>query len=166
MRGEISLVVDKVIAPEGKESVVRDGRYWEFSDGERIHARFDEGESIAVVMNYREAGLDERVFGGMPGWIDRRRVDARYMPHRVVIDRVRCLRVQDLTEEDALRVGLVKNKGGYYLVGGAVGGADEDWRRMLECLFNECMSNIPYKLNPWVLVYDVTPVIGHVAREL
>ena len=30
LRGEISLVMDAAIDAEGKESVVRDGQYWEF----------------------------------------------------------------------------------------------------------------------------------------
>lgn len=155
---EISLVIDKVIEPEGKSGVVQDGRYFEFSDGERVHTRWAVGDSIAVAESYEKAGMDVRVFGGLPGWRDKSRVSARYMPHRFVVERVRCVRVQELGEEDALRAGVKKNEGGKYLVGGDCGGWTDGWREMFARMF-DIKGKVPYALNPWVIVYDITPVI-------
>lgn len=160
LQGGISKVIDAVIVPDGKESVKRDGQYWVFNDGERVHCRFKEGESLPVVMSYRAAGLDSKVFGSCMGWNDKRFVNERYMPHRLVVEHVRCVRVQDLTEEDALGCGVWKNRGGYYMVGGACGGVEEDWRKMFSIWFNLAFR-VPYAFNPWVVIYDMTPVIAN-----
>lgn len=159
LAGELSLFWDKVIDPDGKEWVKEDGgRYWIFSDGEMTHARFAEGDVVSVAMSYRDAGLSDEVFGASAGWKDKSQVNAKYMPHHIVIEKVRCLRVQDLTEEDVLRAGVKKNRGGLYLVGGVVGGAEEDWRIMLRKMF-DYRSKVPYALNPWIIVYEFTPLI-------
>ena len=159
MDGRLSLVVDKSIDPEGKDGVIRDGRYFVFSDGERVHCRFAEGESLPVVMSYSQAGLDPAIFGGSAGWNDKRYANAKYIPHKLVVERVRCVRVQDLTEEEVLRAGVTKNKGGYYMVGGKCGGAEKDWRRMFAKMF-DLQFKMLYSDNPWVIVYDMTPVVG------
>lgn len=163
MEGRLSLVVDMAIDPDGKESVSRDGKYWVFNDGERVHCRFSEGDSLPVVMSYQRAGMDASVFGNSRGWSDKRCVNARYLPHRLVVEGVRCVRVQDLGEEDVLKAGVRKNQGGFYVVGGECGGAEEDWREMFGMMFDR-MFKVPYALNPWVVVYDMTPVIGGLAR--
>ena len=160
MEGRISLVLDKAIGSEGKDSVERDGKYWVFSDGERVHCRFSEGDSLPVQMSYERAGLSRDVFGSAPGWHNKLCASPKYLPHRMVVEGVRCVRVQDLTEEEVLRAGVTKNRGGYYLVGGECGGAEEDWRKMFERLFNKMFRKEVYAMNPWVIVYDVTPVIA------
>lgn len=159
LKGEISLVVDMAIDADGKDSVERDGKYWVFSDGERVHCRFSEGDSVAVMMNYRDAGLDPKVFGETPGWSKKPCANEKYMPHKMVIEKVRCIRAQDLTEDEVLRAGVYKNAGGNYMVGGTLGGWTDDWRDMFGQLFNR-MFKVLYRDNPWVIVYDVTPVVG------
>lgn len=161
LKGEISLVVDMAIDADGKESVERDGKYWVFSDGERVHCRFSEGDSVAVMMSYQKAGLDEKVFGSTPGWSRKPCANEKYMPHKMVIEEVRCVRVQELTEEDALRAGVYKSSSGIYMVGGTLGGWSSDWRDMFGQLFNR-MFKVLYQDNPWVIVYGVTPVVGRV----
>lgn len=159
MEGRLSLVVDLAIAPEGKESVARDGRYFEFSDGDRVHCRFAEGDCLPVVMSYSQAGLDPGIFGRSAGWNDKRYANAMYIPHKFVVKGVRCVRVKDLTEEEVLRAGVTRNSGGYYLVGGKCGGAEKDWRRMFSRMF-DLQFKMLYSDNPWVIVYDMIPVIG------
>lgn len=156
--GKITVILDKVIDPDGKDGVKRDGRYWEFSDGDRIHARFDEGDSVVVMSSYREEGLDPAVFGESPGWSDKQQANPKYMLSHFIVEKVRCVRVQDLTEEEVLRAGVQKNAGGLYFVGGACGGYEETFQRMHERLFNR-LSKVVYQDNPWVIVYDVTPVV-------
>lgn len=159
LSGEIGLILDRVIAPEGKDSVREDGRYFVFNDGERVHSRYYPGEGVAVAMSYRDAIMDREVWGHTAGWTDKSQVNANYMPYRFVVERVRCVRVQDLTEEDVLKAGVRRNAGGNYYVGGVVGGFDSDWRVMFSRLFDR-RSKVPYALNPWVIVYDVTPVLA------
>ena len=165
LRGEISLVMDAVIGSDGKESVEREGKYWRFSDGELVHCRFSEGDSVAVMMSYEKAGLDPAVFGKSAGWRNKLCVNEKYMPHRMVVEKVRCVRAWDLSEGDALRAGVYRNAGGYYMVGGACGGSSRDWKTVFMELFDR-MFKVPYRDNPWVIVYDMTPVVGDMARNL
>lgn len=159
LSGQIGIVMGKVVDATGKDSVKEDGRYFEFSDGERVHTRWAVGESVAVAMSYEKAGLDKGVFGETPGWKDKSRVNPAYMPHRVVIEGIRCVRVQNLTEEDVLKMGVYKNAYGYFMFGGDCGGSYQDWSFMFRLYFDK-VSKVPYLLNPWVVLYDVTPVIG------
>ena len=159
LKGEISLVMDIAIDASGKDFVARDGKYWVFSDGERVHCRFSEGDSVAVMMSYQKAGLDEKVFGGTPGWTNGLLVNERYMPHKMVVEEVRCVRAKDLTEDDALRAGVFRSRSGMYMVGGTIGGWSKDWRAIFMELFNRTFK-ILYKDNPWVIVYRVTPVVA------
>ena len=154
LEGRISLVVDKVIPSDGRVGVSRDGKYWEFSDGTRVHCRYSEGDSVAVMMSYSRAGLSREVFGGLAGWSDPLKARAEYMPHRMVVERVRCVRACELCEEEVLRSGVTRNGGGYYMVGGRCGGVSEDWREMFRRLYR-----IGKEDDPWLIVYEVTPVL-------
>ena len=161
LSGELSFLLDVAIDPAGKESVERDGQYFVFSDGTRVHCRYKEGDSVAVMMKYRDAGLPEKIFGPTRGWNDRRYVDVLYMPHRFVVEKVRCVRVQDLTEEEILRAGVRKNAGGKYVAGGVAGGAFDTPQEMLRLIYTHLFKP-PYALNPWVIVYEVTPLLAQV----
>lgn len=158
MQGQVSMIMDRAIDATGKDSVKRDGKYFEFSDGERVHCRFSEGEALPVMMSYSTAGLDYKVFGNTKGWSDKKCADPLYLPHKMVVEKVRCVRAHELTEEEALRTGLHRNRGGYYMVGGACGGAEVDWKVMFARFFDMLLGQ-PYALNPWVIVYDMTPVV-------
>lgn len=161
--GKISIILDKVIDPDGKDSVQRRGRYWDFSDGESFHARFDEGDVVVVMSSYRDEGLDPRIFGESSGWNNKQMANAKYMMNHFVVDRVRCVRAQDLTEEEVLKAGVQRNPAGLYFVGGACGGHEATCREMFERLFNK-MFKVVYAENPWVIVYDITPVIQNPNR--
>lgn len=154
LEGRISLVVDKVIPSDGRSDVVRDGKYWEFSDGTRVHCRYSEGDCVAVMMSYSRAGLSREQFGGMDGWTNPLKVRAEYMPHRMVVERVRCVRSSGLGEDEVLRAGVTRNGGGYYMVGGRCGGVSLDWREMFRRMYR-----IGKEDDPWLIVYDVTPVL-------
>lgn len=166
LMGEISLVVDDVLdAAEGRESVDRDGRYFVFPDGEKWHTRFAEGDSVVVKTSYEKAGLDKRVYGDSKGWRNRRCTNEKYLPYRMVVEGVRCVRVQDLTEEEMLRAGVHRGGNSSYMVGGEIGGWSADCKEMFARMFN-AWSKVPWEENPWVIVYDVTPVGVGLARSL
>lgn len=166
LRGEISLVVDDVLdGADGREFAERDGRYFVFPNGERWHTRLTEGDSVVVMMSYEKAGMPVRMFGTSKGWRNKRCVNEKYMPYRVVVEGVKCVRVQDLTEEEMLRAGIRKNAGGNYMVGGEIGGWSADCREMFARMFN-AWSKVMWEDNPWVIVYDVTPVGAGLARNL
>lgn len=164
MNGEISLVLEEAIPAEGKDSVKQDGRYFEFSDGERVHCRFAEGDAVAVMMSYKQAGLDPKIFGYTEGWEKKRFALDVYMPHRMIVKEVKCVRAQDITLGEALRAGLHMNKGGYYTVGGNCGGIEQDWKKLFMLYFDLLLKH-PYRANPWVVMYEVTPVIGNAFKN-
>lgn len=157
LRGELSMIVDMVIAPEGKESVKEDGRYYRFSDGSEVHTRFKPGDMIAVAMSYEDCGLDKAMFGNSDGWKNKMRVNAEYMPNKLEVERVRCVRVKDLSEEDMIRAGVRKNSAGY-AYGGDCGWFEKECWMMFANWFDKNFK-VPYSMNPWVVVYDCKPII-------
>lgn len=157
LSGELRLLIGESVVAEGGDAV-RDGRYFVFGDGSRVHCKYVEGDKVAVMMSYKEAGLSAEQFAMSRGWSDRRYANALFMPHHFVVDKVRCLRVRDFSEEDMLRSGVFKNGGGYYMVGGDVGGIEKNAVDVFRRMFDR-YSSVPYELNPWVIVYDIIPLI-------
>lgn len=153
LSGEISLIVGEVI--DVPQCGTRNGRYWEFGGGRRVHCKYVEGDRVAVMMSYRDAGLPESEFGEMRGWSNRKYASELYMPNFFVVKGVRCVRVSELSEEDILRSGVYVNRGGNYMVGGSVGG----WERSASAAFRR-MIRVAYDADPFVVVYDVLPIIG------
>lgn len=161
LRGEIGVVVDKAISADGKESVARDGRYWVFNDGEKVHCRFDEGDRVAVLQSYRDAGLPRERFEDCLGWTKKVSVNPKYMPTAMVIDKVRVMRVQDLTDAELCKAGVIP-AGRRWQVGGDIGGAEDTPAEIFARMFNRKFKEL-WEENPWVVVYNVTPVgIGEI----
>lgn len=156
LQGEIRLILGESVDCEG--GVERDGRYFRFENGESLHCKYVEGDRVAVMMSYKEAGLPAEQFAQSRGWNDRRYVSERYMPHTFTVEGVRCVRVKELTEEEMLKCGVYVNRGGNYMVGGSVGG----WERSASAAFARMWNfehKIPYERNPWVIVYDIVPLV-------
>lgn len=72
------------------------------------------GEVIAIAMNYNHVfyelhcGLPEDI-GISPGWTNKMFVRADLMPYAIKITNVKVERLQDITSEDCLREGIIKN---------------------------------------------------------
>ena len=157
--GKVSLIIDNIIDADEKKSVIEEGRYYEFSDGERIHTKWAVGDSVVVMSSYRDEGLDERIFGNSQGWMRKQCANPKYMLNHFVVDRVRCVRVQDITEEEFLRMGVTKTPNGLYHLGGECGGFEQSYRELLKRYFDK-ISRVPYAMNPWVVLYDITPCVA------
>ena len=56
---------------------------------------------------YRAMQMGE-AHDGMPGWNNKMFVCAKYMPHRIRITDIKAERLQDISEEDAMREGIFK----------------------------------------------------------
>lgn len=77
------------------------------------------GEIVAVAQSYRDCGgvneegipmweiISSKVGGTNAGWSNKMFVRAELMPHRVRITAVRVERLQDITDEDCLKEGVV-----------------------------------------------------------
>ena len=79
-----------------------------------IQPRYDIGEVIAVAQSYKDAGYDThdtfgecRSIGSYPGWKNKRFVKAEYMPRHISITNIKIERLQDISDEDCIREGVV-----------------------------------------------------------
>lgn len=88
-----------------------DGR--EFDGGE-ILPKYKIGEVVAIAQSYKDAGYDThdtfgecRSIGSYPGWKNKRFVKAEYMPRHISITNIKIERLQDISDEDCIREGVV-----------------------------------------------------------
>lgn len=80
---------------------------------EDVYPLYQIGEVVAVAQRYSEcAGIDDfyncKQAKGQPGWNDKMFVNAYLMPHRIRITDIKLERLQDISEEDAMREGVFK----------------------------------------------------------
>ena len=73
---------------------------------------FHIGEVVAVAQNYGEIGLAAHIYE--PGWDNKMFVKADLMPHQIRITNVRVERLQDISDEDCLREGIIEQAIGVY----------------------------------------------------
>lgn len=83
--------------------------------------RYRKGECVAVAQNYGDCGnlpdyeLDEEGYPIMPkrsGYFNKMFVRADLMPYQIRITNVRVERLQDISDEDCLKEGIIKGKVG------------------------------------------------------
>lgn len=82
------------------------------------------GEIVAVAQSYRDCGgvneegipmweiISSKVGGTNAGWSNKMFVRAELMPHQIRITNVRVGRLQDISDEDCLKEGIIKGKVG------------------------------------------------------
>ena len=130
------------------------------------------GEIVAVAQSYETAGFDPeyRIEGGPyakkhAGWRNKMFVSAKYMPHQIRITGIKCERLQDISDEDCLREGIIKvldafgNPSEYYT---ALEGTSIPALRMYANTPREAFASLidrvsgrgTWASNPWVVVYE------------
>lgn len=91
-----------------------------------------------------------------PGWANKMFVRADLMPHQIRITNVRVERMQDISSEDCLREGVLKN-GGWRPYNFALRGFSE-WfetpQKAFAALIDKLSGKGTWDKNPWVWVYD------------
>ena len=145
------------------------------------HPRYKVGEVVAVVQSYRDCGgvneygvpmweiISQRVGSTNAGWDNKMFARAELMPHQIRINDVRVERLQDISDIDCLKEGVVVNepkiKGGinmYYPCEYLRSCAKEvGWgivfhtpREAFSHLINKVSRKDVWKENPYVFVYD------------
>lgn len=81
-------------------------------------ARYKLGEVVAVAQAYNDFYNDEcdpRQFPEGKGWTNKMFVKPSLMPHQIQITGVRIERLQDITDEDCLKEGVVKFDYGFFV---------------------------------------------------
>lgn len=75
-----------------------------------VGTRYKLGEVVAVAQAYKDTGLFD-VYRGpedTPGWDNKMFVRADLMPHQIQITGVRIERLQDITDEDCMKEGIIR----------------------------------------------------------
>ena len=151
---------------------------------ERETPRYKVGEIVAVAQNYFltydeskwESGIWYNEFAdgsditNHAGWINKMFVKAEYMPHQIRITGIRCERLQDISDEDCMKEGVVGGIIGYYVPGIQC----KDWskesyvdtedgrtwklfptpREAFAALIDKISGGGTWESNPWVVIYE------------
>ena len=138
----------------------------EVSIGE-ILPKYKVGEIVAVAQCYEEAlssldWVNRLLFKDEPGWKNKMFVRADLMPHQIRITNVRVERLQDISEEDCGKEGIIRKwiEAGalyYYYVPGVVKSKRDIYpsaRDAFAALIDKVSGKGTWDSNPWVFVYE------------
>ena len=134
------------------------------ADGAQINnilPKFKVGEVVAVAQAYRDAinpldWVNTLIYKNEPGWTNKMFVRADLMPHQIRITNVRVELLQDISDEDCLREGVIIN-GGWQEYNFALRGFSEWFRTPREAfaaLIDKVSGKGTWEKNPWVFVYE------------
>lgn len=131
------------------------------------------GEEVAIAQSYHSAGIDaiaydiQKVkpsnicndahirFDCTAGWENKMFVKAKLMPHRIRITNVRVDRLQDISEEDCLKEGIICKNGRYRVeTYKGVVFYTTDARQAFAYLIDKVFGKGTWGSNPYVFVYD------------
>lgn len=86
----------------------------EDNHGYELKPKYKIGEVVAIAQSYKDIGYDPhntfgecRSIGSYPGWKNKRFVKAEYMPRHISITNIKIERLQDISDEDCIREGVV-----------------------------------------------------------
>ena len=149
----------------GGTSVSRE--YYRECDFFKDKCRYKVGEIVAVAQSYYNAfssKCDIPVYGAdrTPGWLNKLFVRADLMPHQIRITGIRCERLQDISDEDCFREGIIES---WYESTDTTtyGYADEKKgtavefdtpRKAFASLIDRVSGKGTWASNPWVVVYE------------
>lgn len=149
----------------GGTSVSRE--YYRECDFFKDKCRYKVGEVVAVAQCYYNAfssRCDIPVYGAdrTPGWLNKMFVRADLMPHQIRIIGIRCERLQDISDEECMREGILES---WYESTDTTtyGYADEKKgtavefdtpRKAFAALIDKVSGRGTWDRNPWVVVYE------------
>jgi len=134
--------------------------------------KYKVGEVLAVAQKYRDLAWDNRLYkkikllcpGGMPwdalkGWDNKMFIKADIMPHHIRITDVRIEQLQNISDGDCFREGIMVHPGGsamsdLYVFQGRT--PLENYltpREAFAVLIDKVSGNGTWRLNPWVFAY-------------
>ena len=151
---------------ENDKFIVR--KYWRGAllDTYTIVPKFKVGDVVAIAQRYKDFLLfnhavyekgKQRTAGMTKGWTNKMFVRADLMKRHVEITNVRLQRLQDISEEDCLREGIVKTDcvAPYgFPVGKGIWKNYRTPQDAFACLIDKVSGKGTWDSNPWVLVYS------------
>lgn len=153
----------------GGTSVSRE--YYHECDFFKDKCRYKVGEVVAVAQSYEQVyrqgnmDADEAILRGLkydPGMCNKISVRAALMPHQIRITGIRCERLQDISDEECMREGILES---WYESTDTTtyGYADEKKgaavefdtpRKAFASLIDKVSGRGTWASNPWVVVYE------------
>lgn len=153
-----------------------------YDGGYHYKTKYKVGDVVAVAQSYERIGLNPKHYIWLPdldafqllstvkGWRNKMYVRAGLMPHQIRITGIRCERLQDISDEDCMKEGVVGGIIGYYVPGIQC----KDWskesyvdtedgrtwklfptpRQAFAALIDKVSGRGTWKSNPWVVVYE------------
>ena len=123
---------------------------------------FRPGDIVAVAQCYEEAlspldWVNRLIYKDEPGWKNKMYVRADLMPHQIRITSIRVERIQDISEDDCLREGIIDGKVEPKLYGFKNGKHYDTAHTPCEAfaiLIKKMAGKKAWDDNPWVFVYE------------
>ena len=121
------------------------------------------GEVVAVAQSYENAinlldWVNRLIYKDEPGWTNKMFVKAECMPHRIRITGIKAERLQDISDEDCLREGIVKTDCVARYGFPAENGKWKNYRTPQDAfaaLINKVSGKGTWERNPWVFAYEL-----------
>ena len=155
----------------------KDGKIYAVANGENIivKLRYKVGEVVAVAQSYEQIGANPQhyisrpdidgyqIISMCPGWRNKMFVRAELMPHQIRITGIRCERLQDISDEDCMKEGVVdvtyfKTGGRPYELFALPGHEYEETfntpRQAFAALIDKVCGRGTWKSTPWVIAYE------------
>lgn len=93
------------------------------------------------------------------GWTNKMLTKAELMPHQIRITGIKCERLQDISEEDCMKEGILGDvEYDKYEVYGLFGNSDDGFdtpREAFASLIDKVSGRGTWKRNPWVVAYEL-----------
>lgn len=134
-------------------------------DGGQILPKYKVGEIVAVAQSYNSFYNDEcnpNLFPNGAGWTNKMYVKPELMPHQIRITNVRAEQLQDISDEDCLKEGIIKGKVGsedtHFMDAYYIPTLKTDPfctpQGAYSYLINKISGKGTWERNPYVFVYD------------
>jgi hypothetical protein len=141
------------------------GSFYVFKDADDfepiiLYPKYEVGKVVAVAQSYKDViytGGLPHLLVAEPGWTNKMFVRADLMPNQIRITNVRVERLQDISDEDCIREGIVKALGLYGCEGLCERGDQLYFntpRDAFAALIDKISGKDTWDSNPWVFVYE------------
>ena len=158
---------------EYKDGIIIGRRLFKGSHVETYHLkpRYKIGEVVAVAQRYKDAinpldWVNIKIYKNSPGWTNKMFVVADLMPHRICITDIKLERIQDISDEDIIREGILQSADGFdmFTFDGWVKRCEgkmfpvqiyaEKPRAAFASLIDRISGRGTWERNPWVYAYS------------
>lgn len=152
------------------ENIYTERQYYDKKDFFLNNAPYKLGEVVAIAQRYSDCGnmpdygLDEDGYPIMPknsGFFNKMFVKADLMPHHIEITGIKVERLQDISDEDCLKEGIIKGKCGsestHFMDAYYVPKENQPYctpRNAFEVLINKVSGKGVWESNPFVFAYE------------